>query len=99
MTSKQVGNGSTMVSNNGLGHILERINGSVKLSTSSAGDGVVVNSNNVYMDPDIIKKQLEIAEIYARDDIGAQQREKVPISHIRAKSAEPEQDILALEAP
>ncbi|KAJ4358352.1 uncharacterized protein N0V89_002934 [Didymosphaeria variabile] len=99
MTSKQVGNGSTMVSNNGLGHILERINGSVKLSTSSVGDRVVVNSNNVYMEPDVIKKQLEIAEIYARDHAGAQQRENFPISGVRAKSVEPKQDTLALEAP
>lgn len=61
-----------MISNNGLGHILEYIQGSVKLSSSSAGDRTVVNSNNVYMDPDIMKKQLEFAEINARDHIKGQ---------------------------
>lgn len=98
MTSKQVGNGTSMISNNGLGHILDQIHGTIKLKTSSAGDGVAVNTNNVYTDPDVVKKQLEIAEIYARERTGAR-RAKTPISRSRAKSAEPIQQRLALKAP
>jgi hypothetical protein len=87
-----------MISNNGLGHILDRVHGSIKLSTSSAGDGVAVNSNNIYMDPDLIKKQLEIAEIYPREHT-AERRTKTPIDRVRAKSAEPKHQRLVWNAP
>ncbi|KAK7181827.1 hypothetical protein DPSP01_002417 [Paraphaeosphaeria sporulosa] len=97
MVATQVGNGATIISNNGLGHILSQIHGSVKLRASSAGDGVAVNTNNVYMEPDVIKKQLEIAETYARN-YGAERREKTSIARGRAKSAEPKQQRLTLNA-
>ncbi|KAL5439689.1 hypothetical protein PMIN05_005200 [Paraphaeosphaeria minitans] len=97
MTSKQVGNGTTMISNNGLGHIIDQIKGSIRLSTSSDGDGVAVNTNNIYMDPDVIKKQLEIAEAYAREHT-AEHRTKTRMSRARAKSAETKQR-LKLNAP
>jgi hypothetical protein len=87
-----------MISNNGLGHMLERIQGSIKLSTSSTGDGVAVNSNNVYVDTDVIEKQLEIAEMYAREHT-AERWKETPISRVRAKSAEPRQPRLVLNAP
>ncbi|KAF2450576.1 hypothetical protein P171DRAFT_426919 [Karstenula rhodostoma CBS 690.94] len=98
MISTQLGNGTTMISNNGLGHVLDQIKGSIRLNTSSDGDGVAVNTNNIYMDHDVVKKQLEIAEIYAREH-SAERRAKTPISRARAQSAEAKQQRLALHAP
>lgn len=67
----------------------------MRLSTSSVGDGVAVNTNNVYMDSDVIRKQLEIAEAYAREHT-AEHGTKTAMDRTKVKSAEPKQRRLAI---
>lgn len=89
LTAEQEGDGSTMISNNGLGAILDHIQGSARLVARSKGDGVAFNSNNVTMEPDIVRKQMEIAEIYARASEVAQSNQRTTSVQPRAKSAGP----------
>lgn len=78
-----------MISNNGLGAILDQIQGSAKLVARSKGDRVAFNSNNVTMEPDIIRKQVEIAEIYARTSERAQSDQRTTTVQPRSTSSEP----------
>ena len=55
-----------MISNNGLAQILPYVNGPLRIEAKSTGDRAVMNSNNATMDANVVKQQLDIAEIYAR---------------------------------